>query len=76
MKTPIQDDFKIEVGEVERVLKLGSNTLTDKHRVPFTIAANGRREVWAGDAIKALRPRFPQRSFLQLKLSKLAGANG
>ena len=76
MKTALQDDFKIETCHVERVLKLESDSLVARHRVPYTIAANGRRYVWAGDAIKAVRPRFPQRSFAQLKLSQMGGENG
>lgn len=76
MKTTLQDDFKIEMSLAERALKLESDSLAARHRVPYTIAANGRRYVWAGDAIKAVRPRFPQRSFAQLKLSQMAGENG
>ena len=74
MKSSLQDDFQIEVREAEKVLKLESDSLLARHRVPYTIAANGRRYVWAGDAIKAVRPRFPQRSFAQLKLSQMTAA--
>ena len=75
MKTALQD-FKMETCDVERVLKLESDSLETRHRVPYTIAANGRRYVWAADAVKAVRPRFPERSFAQLKLSQMAGENG
>lgn len=74
MKSSLQDDFQIEVREAEKVLKLESDSLLARHRVPYTIAANGRRYVWAGDAIKAVRPRFPQRSFAQLKLNQMTEA--
>ena len=73
MSAPAQDDFKLEVGVAERALKLGSGTLTCEYRAPYAIEADGRRYVWAGDCVRAIKTRFPARTFARLKLAHVGG---
>lgn len=72
MKAAIPDDFKIELGAAERALRLESYSLTSRHRCAYTIAPDGKQYVWAGDVIRSVRPRYPQRAFAMMMLATFA----
>ena len=69
-------DFKLLATDAEAALGIGSGRLIENHRAPYTIAADGKRYVWAGDVIRATRPRFPDRAFAKMQLQKAVGQNG